>query len=148
MARVFLGLGSNMGDRQAMLGRAVARIAALPGTAVTRTSPIAETDPVDYTDQPRFLNQVIIIETALAPRDLLAALKRAEQELGRVKSVPRGPRAIDIDILLYDDLVLESEELTIPHPEIHNRRFILDHLVELEPELVDPVSGAHYRGTA
>ncbi|HOD16510.1 MAG TPA: 2-amino-4-hydroxy-6-hydroxymethyldihydropteridine diphosphokinase, partial [Spirochaetota bacterium] len=85
------------------------------------------------------------IETTLSPPDLLAALKRCEVELGREKSFPKGPRSIDMDILLYDDLILNTEELTIPHPEIRNRRFVMDHLVELNPGLKDPVTKIRYR---
>lgn len=145
MARAFIGLGSNMGDREANLENAAARVASIPGVTVLRKSSIAETEPVDYRDQPRFLNRIIIIETSLAPRDLLAVLQRCETELGREKSFPKGPRSIDLDILLYDDILLATAELTIPHPEIRNRPFILVHLVELEPELADPATGMPYR---
>ncbi len=145
MAIAYIGLGSNLGDREANLRNASRRIAAIPSVSVFRKSSIMETEPVDYLEQPRFLNQVIIIETALAPIDLLTALKLCETELGREKSFPRGPRSIDLDILLYDDLILDTEELAIPHPEIKNRPFIVNHLVELHPGLRDPVTKIRYR---
>jgi len=145
MAIAYIGRGSNLGDREANLRNAAFLAASLPRVSVLLKSSIAETDPVGYRDQPRFLNQVILIETTLSPPDLLAALKRCEVELGREKSFPKGPRSIDMDILLYDDLILNTEELTIPHPEIRNRRFVMDHLVELNPGLKDPVTKIRYR---
>lgn len=145
MAIAFIGLGSNLGDRHANLRNAVIRMASLPQVSVFRKSSLKETDPVDYLEQPRFLNQVIIIETTLSPLDLLAALKLCETEMGREKSFPRGPRSIDLDILLYDNLILSTEELTIPHPEIKNRPFVMDHLIELHPGLTDPVTRKKYR---
>jgi 2-amino-4-hydroxy-6-hydroxymethyldihydropteridine diphosphokinase len=145
MAIAYIGLGSNLGDREANLRNAAILMASLPHVSVFLKSTVAETDPVDHRDQPRFLNQVIIIETTLSPPDLLAALKRCEVELGREKSFPKGPRIIDLDILLYDGIILNTEELTIPHPEIQNRPFVMDHLVELNPGLRDPVTGTRYR---
>ena len=145
MSLVYLGLGSNLGDREANLAAAEARVASIPGVTVVKTSSIAETDPVDYLDQPRFLNRVIAIETTRKPLDLLGELKRAEEELGRVKNVPKGPRSIDLDILLYDALIMTTETLTVPHPEIRKRPFILRHLVELDPSLADPLTGTRYR---
>jgi 2-amino-4-hydroxy-6-hydroxymethyldihydropteridine diphosphokinase len=145
MAIAYIGLGSNLGDREANLRNAATRMASLPGVSVFKKSSISETVPVDYLDQPRFLNQVIIIETTLSPPDLLAALKRCEAEMGREKSVPKGPRSIDLDILLYDNLILSTEELSIPHPEIKNRPFVMDHLTELHPGLIDPLTGKKYR---
>jgi 2-amino-4-hydroxy-6-hydroxymethyldihydropteridine diphosphokinase len=100
---------------------------------------------VDFTDQPDFLNQVVKIETVLDPIQLIEELKRIETAVGRKKTFSKGPREIDLDILLYDDLVLESEKLVIPHPAIPYRQFVLRHLLELEPELRDPVSGSMYR---
>jgi 2-amino-4-hydroxy-6-hydroxymethyldihydropteridine diphosphokinase len=145
MALAYLGLGSNLGDREANLAAAEARIASVPGVRVVKKSSIAETDPVDYLDQPRFLNRVVVIETTMAPLDLLAELKRAEEELGRVRSVPKGPRSIDLDILLYDGAIIATAVLTIPHPEIKNRPFVLRHLVEVAPDLADPLTGTRYR---
>jgi 2-amino-4-hydroxy-6-hydroxymethyldihydropteridine diphosphokinase len=145
MAIAYIGLGSNLGDRADNLDKAIRRLASRSPVTILERSSILETEPVDYLDQPRFLNQIIKIETGLYPRDLLQALKHAEADLGRKKSLPKGPRSIDLDILLYDDLVLDTPDLVIPHPEIKNRKFILQHLVELDQELVDPVTGIKFR---
>lgn len=144
MARVFIGLGSNLGDREKNLSEAVRRLAS-PGITIVKQSSILETDPVDYLDQPRFLNTIVIVETNLEPRELLARAQEIEIELGRRKTVPKGPRTIDLDILLYDDIILQSPDLTIPHPEIKNRKFIIRHLVELDPGLTDPITNVPYR---
>jgi len=148
MPRAFIGLGSNLGNREANLENAVKCVSSISRVSVVRKSSVSETDPVDYHEQPRFLNQIIIIETTLSPGELLGQLKQCEVGLGRVKSFAKGPRSIDLDILLYDDIILKTGELSIPHPEISNRPFILKHLVELEPELADPVTGTLYRTMA
>ncbi len=145
MAIVYIGLGSNLGDRKKKLSDAIQHVASGCPVTILDKSSIIETDPVDYLDQPRFLNQVIVVETSLAPRDLLRELKQAEADLGRTKSFSKGPRTIDLDILLYDDIILNTDDLKIPHPEIKNRKFILRHLVELDPELKDPATGKKYR---
>jgi 2-amino-4-hydroxy-6-hydroxymethyldihydropteridine diphosphokinase len=145
MAIVYIGLGSNLGDRKKNLSDAIQHLASGCPVTILDKSSIIETDPVDYLDQPRFLNQVIVVETSLAPRDLLRELKQAEADLGRTKSFSKGPRTIDLDILLYDDIILNTDDLKIPHPEIKNRKFILRHLVELDPELKDPATGKKYR---
>ena len=145
MAIAYIGLGSNLGDHEKHLANAVQYLASRCPVTILDTSSIIETDPVDYLDQPPFLNQVIAIETALAPHDLLLTLKQAEAGLGRTKSFPKGPRTIDLDILLYDDIMLKTDDLTIPHPEIKNRKFILRHLIELDPDLKDPATGRKYR---
>ncbi len=144
MAIVYIGLGSNLGDREKNLDDAVVRLSSRPFITILKQSSILETEPVDYRDQPRFLNTIVIIETSLSPRDLLNATREIEMESGRQKTFPKGPRTIDLDILLYDDLMLQTGDLTIPHPEIKNRKFIMQHLVELEPELKDPVTGNKY----
>jgi len=145
MARAYLGLGSNLGDRADNIRRAIrALVERYPITLIAESS-VRETEPVEFIDQPLFLNQVIAIETNLPPQQLLAAAKRTEDNLGRTPTVPKGPRVIDIDILLYDDLVLTSESLTIPHPAILRRPFVIQHLVELAPDLIDPVSRRPYR---
>lgn len=144
MPIVYIGLGSNLGDRNKNLESA-RRLLASPGTIrILAQSSVIETEPVDVHDQPRFLNQVIKIETYLAPHDLLKALKQAEAELGREKTYPKGPRIIDLDILLYGNIIMKTEDLTIPHPGIKNRRFVMQHLAELEPELKDPITGTKY----
>jgi 2-amino-4-hydroxy-6-hydroxymethyldihydropteridine diphosphokinase len=136
---VFLALGTNLGDRPANLRAA---IAALPPSVVVRqSSPVYETPPWGLTDQPAFLNMAVKAETRLEPAALLATLKRIEQELGRAPAVRWGPRVIDMDILFYDDLVLETPEATIPHPRLHERAFVLVPLAEIAPDLRHPVLG-------
>jgi len=135
---VFLSLGSNLGDRAEFIERA---IAALPGVGVRviRSSAIYETEPVDAPVQGWFLNLALEVETALAPDALLAALLLIERSLGRERAVPRGPRTIDMDILLYGDRVVREPGLTIPHPAMAARRFVLAPLAELAPTLRHPV---------
>ncbi len=145
MAAAYIGLGSNLGDREGSLREAVHYLAARIPLRILKTSSILETDPVDFLDQPRFMNMIIHIETFLTPHELLHALKKAERELGRGKTFRKGPRTIDLDILLYDDIILNTADLVIPHPEIRNREFVVRHLVELDPELIDPVTGGKYR---
>ena len=136
---VFLALGTNLGDRPANL---CAAIAALPPSVVVRqSSPVYETPPWGVTDQPVFLNMVVKAKTRLEPAALLAHLKRIEQELGRTPTVRWGPRVIDMDILFYDDLVLETPEATIPHPRLHERAFVLIPLADIAPDLRHPVLG-------
>ena len=139
MNRIYLSLGSNLGDREANLRAA---IGALPtaGVRMLRASPVYETEPVDYRDQGWFLNLVVEAETALVPTQLLAAIAGIERDLGRVRDVPKGPRTIDIDILFYGTAVVNTERLDIPHPRIAERRFVLAPLADLEPELRHPVT--------
>src|SRR5688572_11849415 len=113
--RVFLGLASNQGDRQGHLTRALAALAALPGTAVVRVSTFVETPPWGVTEQPAFVNAVAEIRTALAPEELLAAIKRLETALGRTPSYRWGPREIDLDIVAYGRRRIDTPELTVPH---------------------------------
>ena len=139
MAKVYLSLGSNLGDRQANMQAAIDRFPAA-GIQLRRVSPVYETEPVDYLDQPSFLNLVVEVETELAPSDLLSQTTAIEKELGRVRNVPKGPRTIDIDILFYDEAVIETPTLTIPHPRVAERRFVLVPLNDLEPNLRHPVT--------
>ena len=134
---VYLGLGSNLGDRMANLKVAINNLT--PQLQVRDQSSIYETPPVGYTDQPEFLNQVVKAESYEKPEPLLAHLKRLEIVLGRKTSIPNGPRLIDIDILFYDDLVLNSPSLVIPHPRLAERGFVLMPLNEIASELVHPV---------
>lgn len=134
--RIYLGLGSNLGDRRAYLEAAAAALP--PAANVLRRSPIYETAPWGYLDQPSFLNQVIEAETDLEPADLLKALKSIERELGRKPRFRNGPREIDIDILLYDDLIVNEGTLQIPHPGLQRRAFILAPLADLAAELKIP----------
>lgn len=136
MARVYLALGSNLGERMENLRAAVTRLA--PPVTVTRVSPVYETEPWGVTEQPRFLNLVLEGETELEPLALLAVVKRVERELGRVETIRYGPRLIDLDILLYDDLIFEHDELQIPHPRMHERRFVLVPLAEIAPQARHP----------
>lgn len=134
MALVFLGLGSNQGDRLEALSQAETRLDAVPGIRVLRRSSVYETTPVGMTDQPRFLNRVLLIETSIEPHALLDAALQIERDLGRTRSRRWGPRAIDIDILLYGEEAVSSDRLTIPHPEMAGRRFVLVPLLELAPD--------------
>ena len=131
MTRVWLALGSNLGDRDSYLAAARTALAD-EGIALLKTSRVAETEPVGITDQPRFLNQVLEVETALEPRPLLETVKRVEQKLGRKARERWGPREIDIDILRYNGRRIDEPGLRIPHPELKNRPFLLALLDELE----------------
>jgi 2-amino-4-hydroxy-6-hydroxymethyldihydropteridine diphosphokinase len=139
LKRIYLSLGSNIGDREGNLRKAGERLAAQE-VRVLRTSRIYETEPVDYKDQAWFLNQVVEAETALFPMQLLTRIGRVERELGRVRTVRKGPRTIDIDILFYGAAVVETARLEIPHPRIAERRFVLAPLAELAPGLRHPAT--------
>ena len=132
---VYLSLGSNLGRREANLQAAIAQL-----PPVLRVSPIYETEPVDYTDQDWFLNLVVEAETDLSPTQLLDRTTAIEHALGRVRSTPKGPRTIDIDILLYGDAVVNTAALQIPHPRMGSRRFVLAPLADLAPDLLHPVT--------
>lgn len=144
MKTVYLSLGSNIGDRQSNLQAAIERLAAT-GLRILRASPIYETEPVDYTSQRWFLNQVAEAETELFPMQLLSRIGKIERELGRVRTLPKGPRTIDIDILLYGKMVVHSAALEIPHPRMAQRRFVLAPLADLAPDLRHPVTGLTVR---
>jgi len=137
----YLSLGSNMGDREANLRAAIDRLAT-SGLHILRTSPVYETEPVDYADQRWFLNMVVEAETSLFPLQLLAQTQKVERVLGRVRTVPKGPRVIDIDILLYGTAVVRTAKLEIPHPRMAERRFVLGPLHDLAPDLRHPVTRA------
>jgi 2-amino-4-hydroxy-6-hydroxymethyldihydropteridine diphosphokinase len=140
---VYLALGSNLGDRRHNLEAAIAALP--PAVRVLERSPLYETAPWGVTDQPDFLNMVLKGETRLAPAALLARLKRIETDLGRLPTIRYGPRLIDLDILFYDSLVLSTPELTIPHPRLHERAFVLVPLADLAANLVHPVLGKPIR---
>lgn len=140
--RVFLGLGTNLGDREENLRSALNRIAGQPGNRVVAVSSFRETEPWGVTDQPRFLNAAAEIRTALEPAELLAAVKRIENELGRVPTFQWGPRVIDIDLLLFGDRRLQSDELTLPHPHLLDRAFVWEPLAEIAPEVVEELRRA------
>jgi 2-amino-4-hydroxy-6-hydroxymethyldihydropteridine diphosphokinase len=143
VTRAYVGLGANLGDREASLRAAVERLGRTPGIDVVAVSSYRETDPVGYLDQPRFLNGAVALETELTPRELLEALLAVERSLGRTRDGPRfGPRTIDLDLLAYGEEALEEPGLTVPHPRLGERAFALEPLVELEPALVLPGLGA------
>lgn len=135
---VYLALGSNLDDRLANLKQAIAALT--PQLDVKTKSKVYETSPWGYENQPKFLNQVVKAKTYLEPEPLLKHLKRLEVALGRKETFPNGPRLIDIDILFYDELILYSPALVIPHPRLHERAFVLMPLMDLDPELVHPVN--------
>lgn len=139
MVTTYLGLGTNLDDRQSNLVRAVQLLS--HKMKIERLSSIYETEPVGYTNQPLFLNAVCQVSTGLKPQKLLRVAKEIESELGRVPSFPNAPRTIDIDILFYGDQVIETPDLTIPHPRLEERAFVLVPLAEIAPGLVHPVSG-------
>jgi len=140
---VYIALGSNLGDRPANLRAAVEALA--PEVTVLAESRVYETPPWGYEDQPAFLNMAVKGETDLEPEALLAYLKQIETQLGREKTVRWGPRLIDLDILFYDDLVIESPPLVVPHPRLHERGFVLVPLADVAPEFVHPVLGKRVR---
>ncbi|MFA4964440.1 MAG: 2-amino-4-hydroxy-6-hydroxymethyldihydropteridine diphosphokinase [Thermoleophilia bacterium] len=130
-SRAFVSLGSNLGDREALLAAAREALAALPGTRVLAASRVYETAPQDHAEQPAFLNQVVCLGTGLAPRDLLRECQRIEREHGRTRDLRFGPRTLDIDILLFQDVESEDPELTLPHPRMLRRAFVLVPLAEI-----------------
>lgn len=140
---VTLALGTNLDDRPANLRAAVAALS--PAVTVLEQSPVYETPPWGVTDQPAFLNMVIKGETNQSPLGLLKHLKLLETRLGRLPSIRYGPRKIDIDMLFYDNLILDTPELTLPHPRLHERAFVLVPLADLAPEQVHPVLGRTIR---
>ena len=139
MKIVYLGLGSNLGDRQATLETAL-RALESPHLHIRRVSPVYETEPMDVPGQQWFLNMVAEAETDLFPLQLLRRTAAVEAELGRRRSVPKGPRTIDIDILLFGNSVVTMPDLEIPHPRFRDRRFVLAPLADLAPGLRDPVT--------
>lgn len=139
MPVIYLALGTNLGKRTVNLRRAISALP--PAATVVDESPVYETPPWGVTDQPPFLNMVLKGETRLSPLKLLKRLKQLESELGRTPSVRYGPRLIDIDILFYDELILNTPELALPHPRLHERAFVLVPLNDIAPGLVHPVLG-------
>ena len=142
MSTACIALGSNLGDRTAHLARAREGLAKLPGTRLTAFSTLHETEPVGPSGQNPYLNAAAVLETDLAPADLMAALLALERAAGRtpaMRAVKWGPRTLDLDILLYDDLILNQLHLVIPHPRMHERAFVLRPLAEIAPNVVHPV---------
>jgi 2-amino-4-hydroxy-6-hydroxymethyldihydropteridine diphosphokinase len=134
---VYLALGSNMGNRAVNLKETINSLS--PQMEVKARSKVYETPPWGYAEQEKFFNQVVMVKTYVEPEPLLKHLKRLEVALGRVASFKNGPRLIDIDILFYDDLVFESPALTIPHPHVHERGFVLLPMMDIAPDLIHPV---------
>jgi 2-amino-4-hydroxy-6-hydroxymethyldihydropteridine diphosphokinase len=138
VTRTYVGLGANLGDREATMRCAID----LLGEDVVAVSTFRETDPVGYEDQPRFLNAAVALETALTPREVLDRLLAVERQLGRTRDGPRyGPRTIDLDLLLYGEEIVDEPGLRVPHPRLAERRFALEPLFELDPGLVIPGVG-------
>ncbi len=137
--RVYIGLGGNIGDRRSYLERAVQALEADGEIEVAAVSSFRDTDPVGYREQPRFLNAAVAADTALAPGALLDRLLAIEDTLGRERAGVRfGPRTIDLDLLLYGDQTIDEPELVVPHPRLAERRFVLEPLAELDPDLALP----------
>jgi 2-amino-4-hydroxy-6-hydroxymethyldihydropteridine diphosphokinase len=143
MARAFVGLGSNLGDPEELIASALELLAGEEGIEVLAVSSLRETDPVGFEDQPRFLNGAAELATELAPRELLERLLAIERRLGRIRGEgPRfGPRTIDLDLLLYGEETVQEPGLMLPHPRLHERRFVLEPLAELDPALEVPGRG-------
>ena len=135
--KVYLALGSNIGNREEMLQRAIDELHG-PAITITRLSSVYETKPMDVTDQPMFLNMVVEAETSLFPMMLLKRVQDVEKGLGRKKLIDKGPRSIDIDILLFGRAIIDSPQLQVPHPRMTERRFVLEPLNEIAPDLRHP----------
>ena len=144
-ASALVALGSNLGDRAANIGLALDRIRLGPDCQVGAVSRLIETDPVGGPAQPRYLNGAAEVLTSLEPERLLRRLHEIEAALGRVRTVPNGPREIDLDLLLYDDLVIDGPGLRIPHPRMLERRFVLAPAAEIAPERIHPLTGRTLR---
>jgi 2-amino-4-hydroxy-6-hydroxymethyldihydropteridine diphosphokinase len=140
---VYIGLGSNLGDRESTIRQALELLEAGGGLRVTAVSTLRETDPVGYEDQPRFLNGAAALQTELSPQELLERMLAVERELGRDRTGPRfGPRTIDLDLLLYGQETVKQPGLEIPHPRLHERAFVLEPLLELDDAVEVPGRGA------
>ena len=142
MPRIYVGLGANLGDREATIRRALELLDADPEIDVVAVSTLRETAPVGYVDQPRFLNGAAALETELPPRAVLERLLSVERELGRSRDGPRwGPRTIDLDLLVHGSEVVDEPGLRVPHPRLPERLFALEPLAELDPSLIVPGAG-------
>lgn len=138
MATAYISLGSNIGDRSKSIEQAIELLEGSPDIKVTKKSSLYLTEPIGYVGQDFFLNSVIEVETGLSPDDLLHHCLSVEDTIGRVRTMLWGPRVIDLDILLYNGEIVEDDELIIPHPLMHNRRFVLVPLVEIAPHVMHP----------
>ena len=142
MTTAYVGLGANLGSREAMLRRAVELLGEADGVEVLAVSQLRETEPVGVLDQPLFLNGAVAVETTRTPRQLLDLLLEIERSLGRVREKRWGPRTVDLDLLVYGDEVVDEPGLRVPHPRLHERRFALAPLAELDPDLAIPGRGS------
>ncbi len=141
-SRALIGLGSNLGDRRATLEGAIAALGATPGVRVRRVSSFHQTDPVGGPPgQPAYLNAAAVLETTLDPFELLHVLRTIEARFGRVRTVRWGERTLDLDLLLFDDRIIRTPALIVPHPRLAERRFVLEPLAEIAPRAVDPRTG-------
>jgi 2-amino-4-hydroxy-6-hydroxymethyldihydropteridine diphosphokinase len=137
----YIALGANLEDPVVQVRAGLAALATLPDTQLLMQSSLYRTAPVGYADQPDFINAVAAVDTELSPRELLDALLAIELNHGRVRQFANAPRTLDLDVLLYDDVEVNESGLTIPHPRMHERAFVLAPLAEIAPELIDPVTG-------
>jgi len=142
MTRAYVGLGANLGDPSRTIEQAFTELDALPGTRVKARSPFYRTAPVGLAEQPDFINAVAELRTSLRPGELLAGLLEIEERHGRTRSVVNAPRTLDLDLLLYGEEVLDSERLTVPHPRMHERAFVLQPLLDIAPSVEIPGQGA------
>ena len=141
MTKAYVGLGANLGPREETLRRAVEMLSEADGVEVVAVSELRETEPVGVVDQPPFLNGAVALETTLSPRALLDLLLHVERALGRVRVEQWGPRTVDLDLLVYDDDVIDEPGLRVPHARLSERRFALEPLLDLDPDLSIPGSG-------
>ena len=145
MTIAYIGIGANLEDPRAQVLRAFDELANVPDTRVTARSSLYRTAPIGHADQPDFVNAVAAVDTRLAARALLRELQALEARHGRTRSFPNAPRTLDLDLILYRGLVIDSPELSVPHPRFRARRFVLEPLAEIAPEVVDPVTGRTVR---
>ncbi|SHM81647.1 2-amino-4-hydroxy-6-hydroxymethyldihydropteridinediphosphokinase [Caldanaerovirga acetigignens] len=138
MPKAFIALGSNLGDRRRNIAEAVEKMKRR-GIKIVKMSSIIETEPYGYKDQDKFLNAACLVETELSPMELLDVLLVIEKEMGRERRIRWGPRNIDLDLIFYEDWVIRDERLTVPHPDAHNRTFVMGPIAEIEPDFVHPV---------
>ena len=141
MATAYIGFGSNLGESQDICHKAISLLDETDGIGVEAVSSLYKTEPVGFETQPPFINGVARVQTTLAPDELFSRMRRIEEVLGRVTKFKWGPRYIDLDLLLYDDRIIEEEKLTVPHPLMHERRFVLAPLAEIAPEVRHPILG-------
>ena len=141
MSLAYIGIGSNLQDPAAQVKSALTELTRMPGSSLLKSSSLYRTAPVGFSDQPQFINAVASLETVLQPLELLGELQRIERQHGRQRSFKDAPRSLDLDLLLYGELVMTTPSLTVPHPRMHQRAFVLKPLLEIAPGLVIPGIG-------